>query len=330
MSNILVTGSEGHLMQSVIPKLLDAGHTVIGIDNLSRHKSKGNINSSRYSFIKMDASGKEVEDVFKYHNIEYVIQAAATIFGVGGFNKYCADILSTDLKIQTNMLELSRSHGIKRFIYISSSMVYETCVQKEEGNGEFEPFDSFVPQTDYGLSKLTGERLVLAYNKQYGLDYLIWRPFNILNPAEIRESYQGYSHVYADFIDELIGEKVETLNLIGTGNQVRCFTWIEDVSHIIANNLNPENHNKTFNIGNVQPVTMKELAEKIHRIGVRMGMRVDIPLRFNTAKSFSDDVQYRVPFMGRFTRVFGEHKFKPLDESLEECINYYIRAKVKW
>lgn len=337
MAKILVTGAAGSLMQAVIPRLLEQGHDIVGVDNLSRHgKPIGEVQSARYKFIRADASSDiSINSIFTTYRefgepIEYVIQAAATIFGVGGFNKHCADILSNDLDIQTNMLMHSVKHDVKKFIYISSSMVYENCAATTTGNKEDEPRSAPAPYTDYGLSKFVGERLCASFAKQYGLNYLVWRPFNILTPKEIADNTQGYNHVFADFIDQLVGEKVEELPILGDGQQVRCFTWIDDVAKMIAENSLGDTAHQHYNIGTHRQTTMLELAEMIHKIAVKKGLRTNTPLEFKHINPYVHDVRWRMPDI---TRIDLEFEFIPsvtLEHSLEECVMYYARTKIKW
>lgn len=341
MSNILVTGSEGSLMQETIPLLLAQGHTVIGVDNLMRHGNKGNIVSDEYHFFGVDASNEyDMDIIFRNTPIDYVIQAAASIYGVGGFNANCGDILNKDLKIQANMLILSVKYNIKKFVYISSSMVYER-IKEDDGQWNMGPIESsvhddgLIPFTDYGLSKLVGERMVLSYAKQKGLDYIIWRPFNIITPKEIGGHTPGYSHVFADYIQQIIGEKVSELPIIGDGEQIRCFTWIGEVAQAIADySFQPTEHSfydtPEYNIGNPEPVTMKELANKIKTIGHSKGLCDNTPLTFKTAANYTNDVKVRIPKIKKIQKRFGFTPKINLEASLRDCITYYSRHNIKW
>ncbi len=91
---ILVTGSEGSLMQWVIPHLIKEGNEIVGVDNFSRY---GQVKKRRdYKFIQCDLTDKiSVKEVCK--DVDVIIQAAAQIYGVRGFHKFPADILSKDI-----------------------------------------------------------------------------------------------------------------------------------------------------------------------------------------------------------------------------------------
>jgi nucleoside-diphosphate-sugar epimerase len=335
MAVILVTGSNGHLMRNVIPKLIDHGHDVLGVDNFSRHTYYSHPKSEYFREYKGDATDLDsMLDIIKSYrhyekkSIDYIINGAATIFGVGGFNNYCSTVLNTDLKIQSTMLTLAKELNVKKFVYISSSMVYEKCRKKYEGNSEQEPFEEIPPPaTEYGLSKYVGEKMVFAANKQYGLDYVIWRPFNILNPTEIAESVQGNSHVFADFIEQIVGQQKLEIPLIGDGQQIRCFTWIDDVARAIADYSFMEDNDpfKVYNIGVVDPIAMKYLAWLISSIANKMGLYPSGTLTFKTVKEYPNDVKYRVPNVDKITEKFGFKTTKTLEEGIEACILEYVK-----
>ncbi|HEX5484187.1 MAG TPA: NAD(P)-dependent oxidoreductase, partial [Terriglobia bacterium] len=121
---ILVCGSEGRLMSSVIPHLLAAGDEVVGVDTCE----KWGYRTARreYRFVAGDCSNPEIiRPLLK--GVGGVIQATATLAGVIGFHRRAADILTNDLAAQGNVLRLSAAAGVSRVVYISSSMVYEQC-----------------------------------------------------------------------------------------------------------------------------------------------------------------------------------------------------------
>jgi nucleoside-diphosphate-sugar epimerase len=314
---ILVTGSEGSLMQAVIPLLLEQGHHVTGVDNFFRY---GAVQRQRpYEFVQGDLCDESfVRRIVP--GTDVVLQGAARIFGVAGFHAYPADILSRDVTLHQNLLWAGRDAGLKKMIYISSSMVYERC--ESVPSREEEVDDMRIPLTDYGLSKLVGERLCRAFAAQYGLRYTIYRPFNIITPFERAEAELGVSHVFADFIERLIVRREDPLPILGDGEQIRCFTWIGDVARGIAQTLfDPSTDNETFNLGNPDPITMKELARKIFACGKDRGaIPPSAELRFTHRPTFSDDVRVRVPAIDKARRVLGWAPSVTVDEAVDRCV----------
>lgn len=316
---VLVCGSEGSLMQAVIPKLIAKGHKVYGVDNLSRYGKRGE--QRGYDFLCGDLMDPFfVDDAFAQCQPDMVIQAAAKIYGVGGFNAYRADILGDDITLHTNVLKACVTYAVNRVVYISSSMVYET-VDGEEIESAVDY--CIAPRTDYGLSKFVGERLVKAYNAQYNLQYTIWRPFNIITPHEVVTTEDiGTSHVFADYIKNIVVKKLNPLPIIGEGNQVRCFTWIDDVAEAIAEYSNsPMTVNEVFNLGNLEPISMKELARLIYATNNELnGVTESQPLEFVTIKNYKNDVIRRIPSINRAKVYLGWSATKTTRDSIRECI----------
>lgn len=319
---ILITGSEGSLMQAVIPKFLKQGHTIVGVDNLYRYGKLSEMANRDYQFVKQDLTDrKATEDLCQ--GFDVVVLAAAKIYGVGGFNHYCGDIIADDTAIQGNILQSCAKHGIKHVIYISSSMVYETCIQDiNYPVTEDLVNDCTVPKTEYGLSKLIGERMCHAFHKQYEIDYTIWRPFNIITPHERSMTDQGFSHVFADFIENILIKKLNPLPIIGDGSQIRCFTWIDDIAEIIADySFLDSTKNQAFNICNVEPITMKELAEKIYAY-----TNSSCLLEFVTVNNFKNDVRVRIPSVDKLLSVIGDKKFQSVEKSISHCVGNIARG----
>jgi nucleoside-diphosphate-sugar epimerase len=314
---ILVTGSEGSLMQSVIPKLISNGNEVIGVDNFYRY---GEINRKRdYKFVQGDLTNNEfVISIVK--GVDYIIQGAAIIYGVEGFHRYPADILSKDIVLHQNILWAAVKHRVKKVIYISSSMVYERA--EETPSEEINVDEMKIPLTDYGLSKLVGERLSKAFYKQYGLKYTIWRPFNIITPYEKAEKEIGFSHVFADFIDRIILKKEIPMRIIGDGSQIRCFTWIDDVSTAIANySLEDRTNQKIYNIGNPEPIQMTDLAKLIHKLAIDKNLIPNSKLIFKSIQAPKDDVKKRIPSITKIQDELGWTPKVDLNQALEICLN---------
>jgi nucleoside-diphosphate-sugar epimerase len=306
-------------MQAVIPILLEHGHEIIGVDNFARY---GEIERSRtYEFVRGDLTDAAFVDEIT-RGADAVIQAAALIYGVGGFHRFPADILSKDIVLHQNVLWSMLRNGVAKIVYISSSMVYERC--QTHPSKEADVQDSFIPSTDYGLSKLVGERLARAFSRQYGLKYLIWRPFNIITPYEKGESELGNSHVFADFIKNIVLEKKQVLPIIGDGEQIRCFTWIEDVARGIADHsFSPATENEVFNLGNPEPISMKDLANMIYETAIGKGMieASTDGLRFDSVLSYGDDVRIRIPDVGKAKAILGWEPTIKVRESISKCLD---------
>jgi len=318
---VLVTGSEGSLMQWTIKHLLKADHDVIGVDNYARYEDYGLTNvvpSDEYEFRKADLTDPDVTQELTA-DVDGIINAAALIYGVKGFHEHPADILSNDVMIHRNILEGARENDVNRVAYISSSMVYE---QDDPPHHEDDVSENPIPSTDYGLSKVVGERYSRAFAEQYDIHYTIWRPFNIITPYERGEDDPGQSHVFADFLRKILIEKQNPMEIFGDGEQIRCFTWIDEVAKTIANHsLSDAAEDEAFNLANREPITMKELARQIFAKGKERGMVESEQLEFDYVPIYDDDVKERIPAIEKAEQELDWEPQVTVDRALDRCID---------
>ena len=286
---ILITGSQGSLASMIIPHL--KSHTLVCMDKLN---------------------GQDLTDPQCIPREEYdlIIHCAALIYGVVGFHKCPADIFADNILMTINLLKYAKT---KKFVYISSSMVYERCLAPHK---EEDADDSKVMHTEYGLSKYVCERLVKAFHNQYGLTYTIWRPFNIITPYETPKEV-GVSHANVDLIEKIMVKKQMPLEVFGDGEQIRCYTSIHETAEAIAKfSLNPKSDNQTFNLANREPITIKELVRLIVEIGKPKGYK----LEFKYLPIYGDDVRRREPDVDKMKRTFDWEAKMKIRLSLKECI----------
>lgn len=304
-------------MREVTPRLLERGYEVRGVDNYMRYGREEPPDG--IEFVEGDLTDAATVDRC-VAGVDCIIQAAAQIYGVAGFHKYPADILQRDTMLHGLILRAALQADVQRVVYISSSMVYERL---EDVAREADVPHMQVPLTDYGMSKLMGERLSQAFAQQYELPFTIWRPFNIIGLHERAEGQEpGVSHVFADFIQRIVYERQNPMLVLGTGEQIRCFTWIGDVAQAIAeHSFSAETRNADFNLGNPEPVTMLELAQRLYRLFHEMThQEVQQPLTFKHLPIFRDDVNVRIPDVSRARSALGWEPTVPLDEMLRCCL----------
>lgn len=160
-----------------------------------------------------------------------------------------ADVM---IKGLVNMLESAKKHGIERFVYISSSMVY----------GDFEDDvledDPCHPKGQYGILKLCGEELVKDYAHRCGFEYVIIRPSAVYGPLDVAD------RVIAKFM--LAALRGETLKVNGA-EETLDFTYVDDVADgIVSAATRIMCRNMTFNITKSHSVSLLEAAEMIVKI----------------------------------------------------------------
>lgn len=214
---ILITGGCGFIGSHVAAKFYKEGHDIYIIDDLST----GNIKNLEvpHKFYNVDIASKYCEDIFKSNKFDVVINLSAQVDVKTSFEAPFLDSKSNLLGI-TNMLDLSRKYGVKKFIFASSAAVY--------GNTDKIPIkeDAEInPISPYGMSKYVGEFYCRKWHEIYGLKTIYFRFSNVFGP---KQGLKGESGVISIFMDKLIKNK--GITVFGDGNQSRDFIYVDDVA----------------------------------------------------------------------------------------------------
>lgn len=216
---VLVTGGAGFVGSHLCKRLLDEGHDVVAIDNLS-NGTEYNIeclqSDSHFEFIKIDINDTdELRAVFETHPFEMVFHLAANADVYKGLDDSNLDVKNTFLTT-LNILEMMHSYGVKKFFFASSSTVYG---RSEEPIREVSP--SLRPVSHYGAAKLASEAFVSSYNNLYGIQTWVARFCNVVGP--------NMTHgVILDFIKKLKSNP-EELIVYGDGRQTKPYIYIDDL-----------------------------------------------------------------------------------------------------
>jgi nucleoside-diphosphate-sugar epimerase len=152
----------------------------------------------------------------------------------------------------TGMLQDCVEYGVKRFVYVSSSMIYGDFADGADEKTVPNPINI------YGEAKLTGERLTQQFNRAFGLEYVIARPSGVYGAGDIPD------RVLSKFFDAAISN--QNISVHGTDNRVD-FTYVEDAADgIIRCALEKQAANKIFNITAGSANSLGEAAKKIIRL----------------------------------------------------------------
>lgn len=336
---MFITGSQGFIASYVCEELLSSGYKVIGIDDYSKygyikrlHDDHPNFELLPYDILSPHFV--EFSDGINYlykrvEGVDYIIHLAAKIGGIKYFHKYAYDLLVTNNAIDQVIFDLAIWAKPKKFIYFSSSMVFESG---EAPHCEDDLIEIPPPKSTYGFSKLAGEYYCKGMWEQYGIEYNIIRPFNCVagagedvckdeDPNDLDEYGISLAHVIPDFVYKAL-KKVNPFPIYGKGNQVRCFTHARDIAAGTRIVLEKGRKNMDYNICRYEPITMLALAEKIW-----VKVNPDIPFTPKFLEPFRYDVQERSAY-GTFAREdLGFKAQISLDESLDEVITH-MRAKL--
>lgn len=320
-TSILVTGVAGFLGSNLLGTLLDKGHKVVGIDNLSMGKMSNifpHLQNPDFRFIKADLRDPETLDKVS-EKISCVIHLAA--FKIPRYGK-AIDTLHVNYYCTDNVLKFSRERGCK-CVVASTSDVYgrNPDVPFSEEHSSCVIGDSQSPRWAYAVSKLFDEHLALAYQDAYGFPVVLLRFFGSYGPNQPLSWWGGPPPV---FIEAVLNGT--TIPIHGDGLQTRSFTYVSDtVRGIYEAAVRTEANGQIFNIGSAEEVTILELAHRIHAASGRKGTpSIEfIPYESFTGKKY-EDVRRRVPDTTFAKQVLEFDALVSLDEGLKRTILWQL------
>jgi UDP-glucose 4-epimerase len=265
----LVTGCAGFIGSHVAQELLQMGHTVVGIDDLSggfeENCPKGMI------FRKGSVTDSEfVNAQFREFNFEYVYHLAA--YAAEGLSHFIRGFNYTNnLLGSTNLINASVNQGsVKTFVFTSSIAVYGS--QPVPMREEMTP----MPEDPYGIAKYAVELDLRAAHEMFGLNFVVFRPHNVY--GERQNIGDRYRNVIGIFMNQIL--QGLPMTIFGDGTQTRAFSYIDDVAPIIAHSVErPAAYNKVFNVGADSPYSVLELART-----VAAAMNVEANIKFLDAR----------------------------------------------
>ncbi|UCG16676.1 MAG: NAD-dependent epimerase/dehydratase family protein [Phycisphaerales bacterium] len=308
--SILVTGGAGFIGSHVTDALLDAGHEVVVLDDLSGGFVE-NV-SERAKFVEGSILDNElILRLFKKHHFEYVFHLAA--YAAEGLSHFIKRFnYHNNLIGSVNLINAAINCDVKCFVFTSSIAVY--------GENQLPMRESTipVPEDPYGIAKLAVESDLRSSHEMFGLDYIIFRPHNVY--GERQNIGDKYRNVIGIFMNQIMQGKPMTV--FGDGEQTRAFSYIADVAPVIAESpFVPGALNEIFNVGADQPYTVNELARVVRQC---MGAEADIrhlPARNEVVHAYADHEKVR--------RVFGDRKTIGLEEGVGRMAEWAKRIGVK-
>ncbi len=245
-------------------KIFLAGHKGLLGSALLRQLKKKKLKILTLDRKKIDLENKQtLEKWFKRNKPDYVINAAAKAGGIEDNDKFPVNYMLDNIKIQTNLIELSHKYKIKKFLFIGSSCIYPKfskipIKETELLKGQLEPTNQW-----YALTKIHGVKMCEAYNKQYKKNFSCVMPTNLFGP---NDKYGKSAHVIPALIKRIHFAKLKNhtnVKVWGNGKPKREFMFVDDCAKIIIKILLKKNYFKLINIGTGKDITIKKLAEKI-------------------------------------------------------------------
>lgn len=309
---ILLAGVAGFIGARTAGLLLDAGATVVGIDNLNgsydvrlkHHRLNLLMSSPTFIFRKVDLEDRiALCDLFAEYRFKAIINLAARA-GVRASVSDPYAYVTTNVLGTLNLLELAVRYGVDRYVFASTSSVYA---------GSPMPFietaDVTRPVSPYAATKLGAEALAFVWHHLYGIHVSILRLFTVYGPAG-RPDMSPFR-----FIESV--RRGTPITIFGDGNQTRDFTYIDDVARGTVSALSV-NGFEVLNLGNGNiPSSINRLVSIIEE---ELGMTAQ-----KKYESFpTTDVRHTLAHIDKARSLLGWRPVVPVLEGLHRTIAWHV------
>ncbi len=251
---ILVTGGAGFIGSHLVDLLLSQNHQVVVLDNFSTGKLNNLPGADRALSIvngdirSCDTVEQAATGCDAIVHLAAVASVQASVDDPGGTHQ--VNLVGT-----LNLLEAAKKQGIRRFVYASSAAVY--------GDTRDLPVSETTqlkPLTPYAADKLAGEHYIEFYRRQYNLEPVIFRFFNIFGPRQ--DPLSPYSGVISIFLQRALAH--QAITVFGDGEQTRDFVDVADLVRLLEHAVTmAESVAEPMNVGNAKQTSLNQLLAAI-------------------------------------------------------------------
>ena len=306
---VLVTGGAGFLGSHLVDRLLELGHRVVVLDDLSSGRLANLPN--RINFHHTDINEANLDETFSRENPQLVFHLAAQVSVATSMRNPLMDAEANILGT-IKLLEASRRHGVEKFIYSSTGGALY-------GDPEYVPCNEdhpIRPLSPYGLSKSVCEKYLELYNKMFMLNYAALRYGNIYGP---RQDPHGEAGVIAIFSQAMLEGKQPVI--FGSGEQERDFVYVQDAvdAALLASD---DRVTGAYNIGTGASASVNAIFQKLRELYKFRKTPLRSPARLGDVRKISLNPQKALTEIGWRPKT-------TLDEGLELTADYFKRAQTR-
>lgn len=300
---LLVTGGAGFIGSHLVERLLAAGDRVRVVDDLSTGKRDNLPRHEALEFIEGD-----IRDAGLIDRCAKGMDAVVHLAAIASVQASMDDPVRThqvNFDGTLNLLEASRRHGVKRFIYACSAAVYgDTAIIPVPEETMLKPL------SPYAVDKLSGEYYLLHYYRAYGLAVTSFRFFNIYGPRQDPSS--PYSGVISIFVERLMANRPVTV--FGDGTQTRDFVYVADLADLLARAAHgTEGSGGVFNVGTGARHSLLQLLTYLEKLSGKRIERRHEPARLG-------DIQHSCADIMRLRNAFGGAPATPFEQGLKKLL----------
>jgi UDP-glucose 4-epimerase len=249
--NYLVTGAAGFIGTVIAKKLIEQGHSVTVIDNLSTG-SLSNI-PSEAQFIQGDAACETTIKMLGNANFDAILHIAGQSSGEVSFEDPTYD-LNSNVTSTVKLLDYAKNTGCNRFIYASTMSVYG----EQTGKERFSELDVTNPKSFYAVGKLASEQYMKIYKQEYDINFTSLRYFNVYGAGQNLDNLkQGMVSIYLKQFMDCNFDKVEVK---GSLERFRDVSYVDDIADVTIESIKNElYYNEIINVGSGVKTTVAEM-----------------------------------------------------------------------
>ena len=302
----MVTGGLGFIGSHLVDRLIGEGYSPVIVDNLSGMRSSDRIYIPKGSqFVYGDVSNFDfMSKIVSENRVEAIFHIAAN-----ADVPYSNDFPTVDFQSNAtgifNMLNIAVRNNIEKFIFSSTAAVY--------GDPKYVPMDEnhpLCPVSNYGVTKLYGEKLGMAYFQTYGLDFSVLRIFNTYGPRQPR-------YVLYDLIKKLSNDK-DKLEVLGDGTQIRDYSYIDNtIDAFVKVFHSPKSKGEAYNIAGGKPISISQLVSKISD-----ALSIS-PQIVYTGRSWKGDIKNLTSDISKIKTELDYKPVKSFDEGLNQTVKWF-------
>jgi UDP-glucose 4-epimerase len=314
---VLITGGAGFIGSHLAQRLLDDGHSVVLVDDLSTGRMENIAHLADHPNVQfVRESVRNASTMVSLVDRCDIIYHLAAAVGVQLIVDQPVHTIETNIHGSEVVLNLANKFGRKIFV-ASTSEVYgkNTKVPFNEDDDTTLGSTRFT-RWSYACSKMVDEFLALAYNDQFNLPAIICRFFNTVGPRQAGQ----YGMVVPRFVQAAL--RNEPIRIFGTGQQSRCFTNVSDVVGALIDLSDCQDAvGKVINIGSTECVSIEQLADRVIALTGSKSQKQYLSYEEAYGRPF-DDMLLRVPDLTRIEKLIGYKPKYNLEQTLEQVIEY--------
>lgn len=300
---ILITGGAGFIGSHLGRLLLEQGHEVTVVDNLSVG-NRERVPAGAELVVEDVLDGEKMARIVQDRRIDKVCHLAARVSiraSTDGFREDAEiNILGT-----LSMLQAALKSDVRKFVFASSMAVYADSPTPDPVAENF----STAAISPYGISKLASERFIENILTQAGREHVSLRFFNTYGP---NQTYTPYVGVITIFINKLLSG--EDPVIFGDGEQVRDFVYVGDIAAGVASALGTEHVSGIFNLGSGQPRSVNRVADLLCR-------KIDPSRVIGYAARKPGEITNSVADISAARQALGFHPTGVLEDRIDEVID---------